>query len=228
MVQVVKSIIFLLVMMILNGCSTNEPYVTTHRFDKISKDAVLDASKQVFQEKDSDILIDSYRDKMKAIDINSAFYGINGLSVYEYTIEVKQDENGTIAQLSITDEDGLDQEKSYVEFDYIHNFIWDDIEDVLNENIPLKYIDQKGEYIKQNKEVITQKLKEVNISIQPANSEQVLNFDEDIVSLEDVEDTPILEENGETQEEVQKDDFEKKLDAIVNSNNEIESIEGEE
>lgn len=220
MVQVVKVfLIFLSALFLLSGCGIHEPYSTTQRFDKISKDAVLEATKKLFLSKDSDILIDSYRNKVKAIEINSAIYGINGLSLHEYTIEVIEDNSGSIAQLFITSEDGIDQEKSYVNSDFIHNFVWDDLQDIL-ESQEYKYIDQREQLIELNDERVHKKLQEVNIKIGKADPSSILNFDEDIIELEDVDPVEVTNTNEEETLE-QKDDFEQRLDDIVNSVDEV-------
>ena len=221
MVQVVKVfMIFLSALFLLSGCGMKEPYSTTQRFDKISKDAVLEATKQLFLSKDSDILIDSYRNKVKAIEINSAIYGINGLSLHEYTIEVVEDDSGSTAQLFITSEDGLDQEKSYVQSDFFHGFVWSDLQDILDSQIEYKYIDQREQLIEENDKRVEQKLHDVNIKISKADPSSILRFDEDIIELEDVE--PTLTNEAPTDENIeQKDDFEQRLDDIVNSVDEV-------
>lgn len=227
MVQVIKSVFLLVLIYLLSGCSTNQSFSTTQRFDKVSKDAVLEATKEVFLSKDSDILIDSYRDGIKAIEIDSAIYGINGLSLHEYMIEVKQDENGTTAQLSITSQDPLDEDKSYVNVEYFHNFIWDDILDVLENNIENKYIDQRQEVREANKQRIKENLKNVDIQISKASKESILDFDEDIIKIEDIEfsEENVSDEMVDNAEDGinEKDDFEKKLDAIVNTVDEVEA-----
>ncbi len=245
---------------IFTGCVNNNSFSTTKRFNHISKDAVLEASKKVFTISDNQqYIIDSYRDALKVTQVKfSDMILTTDLNVNQWIIDVKQDENGTDAKLEIVSADALDLDnKTYIKNKKLHNIFWKRVEYFLNnkkvywtrcndnleqltkerglcddtnpvdvQKVKYPLIEQSVQAYKEISDHNLEVLKKSSMSITKSNKEDILDFEKNIIDLEATkkqeDQTKITQEEStetttdkETVDE--KDDFEKKLDSIINS-----------
>jgi hypothetical protein len=131
----------LLLAIFISGCSQKE-IVTTKYYDKFSKDDVLLAGKRAFiTTQDDKYVIDSYRNKLEVTKIDT-FYHLVGskIVVKEYSLEVEEDDFGTLAKMTVIGYYDPDKKgKYYVDKDE-HNFIWEKMDFFLAERDSL-YLD---------------------------------------------------------------------------------------
>ncbi len=134
--------IFLLILIVFTGCSQKqeEVYVTKKVYPDISKNAVFDAAKTLFNISNEDngnkaFVIDSYRDK---IEVNKIIFKDNivriDIILDKWLLELYQTENETRANLIFIRRDGvdLDDVKSFDK--NVHQLFWDRLDYLLGLN----------------------------------------------------------------------------------------------
>ncbi|AXX87325.1 hypothetical protein AMRN_1591 [Malaciobacter marinus] len=148
-------------------------------FDKISKDAVLEAIKKSFalSNKTKQFQINSYRNYILVQRINFDYLIFaSNVKVENWLFELEQKDNKTYVTLSIFDENKFDDKiKRYYSSNY-HELIWNRIEHLLG--LDNKWINCKG-YIcsvfSSNKPLDKDYIKDVLISQRKAKLQAILN-----------------------------------------------------
>lgn len=134
--------IFLLILIVFTGCSNKqeEVYVTKKVYPDISKNAVFDAAKTLFNISNEDngnkaFVVDSYRDKL---EVNKIIFKDNivriDIILDKWLLELYQTENETRANLIFIRRDGvdLDDVKSFDK--NVHQLFWDRLDYLLGLN----------------------------------------------------------------------------------------------
>jgi len=248
---------------IFAGCANKDSFSTTKRFEYISKDAVLEASKKVFRLSNrQNYIVDSYRDGLKVTQVKFKHeILLTDLDVNRWDIDVKQDQNGTDATLQIYTVDALNlNDKSYIHNNKLHEIFWKRVEYFLNQKniywtkcnnnlqeiskeyglcddtnpldtkkVKYPYIDQAKQAYKEQEDKNLELLKKSSMSITKSSKEDILDFDKNVIDLEATakqeenidenmtEEEKVTAENIDNTNEEEKDDFEKRLDSIINS-----------
>lgn len=134
--------IFLLILIVFTGCSQKqeEIYVTKKVYPDISKNAVFDAAKTLFNlSNDSngnkEFIVDSYRDK---IEVNKIIFKDNiiriDITLDKWLLELYQTENETRANLIFIRRDGVDLDDIKSFDKNVHQLFWDRLDYLLGLN----------------------------------------------------------------------------------------------
>ncbi len=134
--------IFLLILIVFTGCSQKqeEVYVTKKVYPDISKNAVYDAAKTLFNisnedNGNKDFVIDSYRDK---IEVNKITFKDNivriDIILDKWLLELYQTENETRANLIFVRRDGVDLDDIKSFDKNVHQLFWDRLDYLLGLN----------------------------------------------------------------------------------------------
>lgn len=132
-------VIFMLA--ILANCSENQDiYVTKKVYNNISKNAIFDAAKTLFNlsndaNADKSFVIDSYRDKL---EVNKIIFEDNIIKVDiildKWILELYQMENETRANLIFIRRDGINQDDLKQIDENVHQLFWDRLDYLLGLN----------------------------------------------------------------------------------------------
>lgn len=129
----IKIISFFVITILFVGCAN--PELTIRKYDKYTKDHILNQAKKVFiLADDDDFIIDSYRNELNVTRAKAAFYGYKMDLVFdEYYLKAYKDGNKTTAELTITRSYGMDKTNKKYLGKSAHNLFWDRLDYLLGE-----------------------------------------------------------------------------------------------
>ena len=134
--------IFLLILIVFTGCSNKqeEVYVTKKVYPDVSKNAVFDAAKTLFNISNEDngnkaFVVDAYRNKL---EVNKIIFKDNivriDIILDKWILELYQIENETRANLIFIRRDGVDSEDVKSFDKNVHQLFWDRLDYLLGLN----------------------------------------------------------------------------------------------
>ena len=136
-----NKIIVILVMIIFTGCSQKQDILVTKKvYPDISKNAVFDAAKTLFNISNEDngnkaFVVDAYRNKL---EVNKIIFKDNivriDIILDKWILELYQTENETRANLIFIRRDGVDSEDVKSFDKNVHQLFWDRLDYLLGLN----------------------------------------------------------------------------------------------
>lgn len=134
--KMIKSILLVLVAIFIAGCAP-KPELSMQKFDKYTKDEVLNAAKKIFILADNEnFIIDSYRNELNVTKFKAAHYGYKmDIVVDKLYFKAFSEYNSTRAELSMNRSYGVDESDSKLMPKSAHNIFWNRLNYLLGEDV---------------------------------------------------------------------------------------------